>query len=90
MNKFEKGMPMWKALGFKTYNEYLESDLWKEKREFILDQLGRICSKCGSKKNLLIHHKTYESVANESIHDVAVLCWRCHEKEYGKQNNSNN
>ena len=72
----------WQSLGFKSYNEYLQSDLWKEKRELILSIFNWECQKCGSKKRLEIHHKTYENVGNEKQRDVTVLCKKCHEEKY--------
>lgn len=71
----------WKALGFETYQDYLNSYLWKEKRDWIIEVLGDRCSVCGSRKNLHVHHKTYDSVGNEGQEDVEVLCSECHKKE---------
>ena len=73
----------WEALGFNTYQEYLMSDLWLEKREYILT-LKHACEICGGKDNLNVHHKNYESVGNENTEDIIVLCRRCHQKEHLK------
>jgi 5-methylcytosine-specific restriction endonuclease McrA len=81
-----KGMPTWKALGFKTYQEYLQSEMWQDKKNLILEIAEYKCQKCGSKKNLQVHHLNYDSVGNENQHDVIVLCKNCHEKEHGGKN----
>jgi len=71
----------WWALGYKSYDEYLASDYWKEKREWILNVKGKQCEKCGSIKKLNVHHINYASVGNENTHDVTVLCYDCHKEE---------
>lgn len=63
---------------FKTYKEYLESPLWKEKRDWIIS-CNPECSICKRKNLLLVHHLNYDSVGNESIQDVKVICSYCHE-----------
>ena len=80
----KNGMNGWRALGFNSYGEYLKSDLWRKKRENILDILGRKCNRCKTKYSLIIHHITYDSVGNEKMEDVEVLCYKCHREEHGK------
>lgn len=67
----------WQALGFKTYQDYLDSDLWRDKRSFIL-KLRPICELCQQNKSTSVHHKTYASVGNENKNDVMALCFPCH------------
>jgi hypothetical protein len=74
----------WKALGFKSYKEYLESDLWKSKRDLMIN-LRKKCEKCGFKNNLCVHHKTYFNVGNEDMDDLLVLCYDCHKEEHNEQ-----
>lgn len=71
----------WAALGFKTYKEYLESDIWLEKRNFILSS-NPLCEKCHSKFGSQIHHLTYEHCGNEPREDLMILCKQCHEREH--------
>jgi 5-methylcytosine-specific restriction endonuclease McrA len=73
----------WKALGFKSYQEYLVSELWQDKRKWILKVFENKCQNCGSKEKLEIHHKNYDSVGNENQHDVTVLCNKCHRGKHG-------
>lgn len=77
-----KGLNGWASLGYKSYQEYLASDYWKEKRKWILFVLGNKCSKCESNQDVQVHHKNYDSVGNENIHDVILLCRKCHQEEH--------
>jgi 5-methylcytosine-specific restriction endonuclease McrA len=85
---------------WKTYEEYLSSKEWKDKREWIIlnhknrcdecrMKLGKIwCWKCEDfftvKGSLQVHHISYEHVGNESAEDVAVLCFVCHKRKHNK------
>ena len=69
---------------FNTYEEYLESDMWKSKRDYLISLVGR-CQICKSGSSLLVHHKTYENVGNEPQKDLQVLCMFCHGKLHGVQ-----
>ena|SRR5215471_5608984 len=65
------------------YQEYLESDRWKEKRRDVFASQGRFCAKCGeTQEQLHIHHLTYERFGNERIEDLQVLCKSCHLKHH--------
>ena len=73
----------WKALGFDSYEEYLESDMWRSKRELILS-LRPICEVCKTKKATQVHHLHYNTTGNESSKDLLVVCSSCHEKIHNK------
>lgn len=36
------------------------------------------CEKCGSYKNLELHHKKYAPLERVSISDIQLLCGKCH------------
>lgn len=81
------GMPGWKALGFNSYREFLLSDFWKKKRDWILEchrkKKGERCDGCGkSKITLEVHHLNYENLGNEGGEDILILCRDCHQKEH--------
>jgi 5-methylcytosine-specific restriction endonuclease McrA len=76
------GVSGWEALGFETYQEYLLSELWCKKREWILECFNYKCQKCGTTINLQVHHKDYTNVGNEKLRDVIVLCKHCHKEEH--------
>ena len=73
----------WQALGFKTYQDFLLSDIWVEKRDYVIKLRG-CCEECESTKNLNVHHLTYERVGNEKGKDLKVLCRDCHDKVHNK------
>lgn len=68
----------------KKYKEYLNSDQWKEIRDKVLHRDGNKCIKCGSSKNLQVHHNTYDNIYNEAenLDDLITLCSKCHMKEH--------
>lgn len=65
------------------YEEYLKTDEWRWKRQFILNFWGRRCALCNSSNGMHVHHRNYNSVGNESITDVIALCSSCHAKFHG-------
>ena len=69
----------------KEYKDYLKSDIWKGKRELVLDTLGKKCKKCCTHKNLQVHHKTYDRIFHECIEDFEVLCFKCHVIYHGSE-----
>lgn len=76
-----------------TYEEYINSDLWKEKRQICIDR-DVVCQTClhdGSLYSLEVHHKTYPEILyrknnklysnwnlDESKNHI-LLCHECHE-----------
>lgn len=60
------------------YKKYLLSDKWKLFRQKAIDFYGDNCGRCGNKKNLQVHHKTYRNIFKERLSDVIVLCSSCH------------
>ena len=68
---------------FKWYDEYLKSDKWKEKKKSFLKFLETrgyeiACVRCGRKDKLAFHHIHYDNVGDETINDVLLLCYGCH------------
>jgi hypothetical protein len=43
------------------------------------------CSRCGEKRHLEVHHKTYERLGREYDQDLEVLCETCHERHHGRE-----
>lgn len=61
------------------YQEYLNSPIWWEKRDRILERDGWQCRKCGSGMNLRVHHIRYpEVLGEEPDSDLITLCDDCH------------
>ncbi len=71
------------------YENYIRfSPVWQEKRKQRLEIDGYKCVMCGKTaaeaeaegKPLQIHHVSYDRLFDEDvIHDLCVLCPRCHE-----------
>ena len=63
------------------YDKYIKTKKWQKKRSkrFKIDNFT--CQRCGSKKNLDVHHLTYDNFRNEDVYrDLITLCRSCHSK----------
>ena len=67
----------------KEYLAYIESSIWKELRDTVVERDNGRCTKCGHKGQLQAHHVTYERLFNEEINDLVTLCKHCHEEAHG-------
>ncbi len=67
------------------YRSYLQSDAWRQKREFMLQRAGYRCQVCNKKGRLELHHRTYERLGEERMEDLLVLCSSCHGLFHGHQ-----
>jgi hypothetical protein len=61
------------------YKEYLRSQHWSERRLDFLRFWGYRCCLCNSRRDVEVHHRTYERIGREELTDCVVLCERCHE-----------
>ena len=69
-----------------TYQELLKTDEWKKRRKEILDKKGYICSNCGKRFGLEVHHLRYINGRKPweyEDEDLIVLCDICHKKIHG-------
>lgn len=66
-------------LGFKSYREYLASDLWRDIRSRVLAKYDNKCTRCGGDATQ-VHHMSYCLVAmnGEDIGSLRPLCAGCH------------
>ena len=62
-----------------TYNSYLLSEAWNDKRSMRMKLSGWKCEACGSKQLLQVHHLTYDRIFQEPMEDLMVLCRIHHE-----------
>jgi 5-methylcytosine-specific restriction endonuclease McrA len=65
------------------YYGYLESGMWRRKREFIFKRSSGNCERCG-RQAFFVHHKTYERVGYELPEDLMAVCKSCHGKEHSE------
>ncbi len=64
------------------HRQYLQSPVWKVKRQEALIHYGCICNRC-EKEGRDVHHRTYERVGGaELMEDLEVLCRPCHEAHH--------
>lgn len=70
---------------YPSYQSQLNSPYWKEKRNYIIEQRGSKCERCGNISNLQVHHKKYlkDKLAWDYPDDLLeCLCGSCHMKEH--------
>lgn len=71
-----------------TYQEQLQTPEWKAKRQEVIDYFWGFCFKCGTSKNIQVHHKYYEAgkMAWEYPINVCLitLCADCHALHHDK------
>jgi len=65
-------------------SNYYKTEWWRERRIEALEDADHICDICGTKKNLHIHHKHYNSLFKEKEGDLVCLCKECHEDLHGR------
>jgi 5-methylcytosine-specific restriction endonuclease McrA len=66
------------------YEEYLESDVWEEKRTAAMERARGKCESDGcSNPATEVHHVTYpEDLGREPISFLQALCRPCHSEEH--------
>jgi hypothetical protein len=70
------------ALRALPYAEYLQSSWWRARRNDALRAASYRCHRCESKRELQVHHLTYERLGTEHPDDLEVLCRGCHLGEH--------
>ena len=63
---------------FNSYDEFLNTEEWKQVAEMVKDRDGHNCVICGSTENLNAHHIGYDGDCLDE-NDIVTLCNRCHE-----------
>ena len=64
---------------FNSYDEYIHSEEWQKRRLQILKRDNYQCQRCGSAKQLRVHHIHYPEVyGEEPDEDLITLCDSCH------------
>ena len=69
-----------------NYQDYLNSDYWKQVSQAVKKRAGYRCQICNSQHDLQAHHRCYDHRGNELQHldDLTCLCRRCHAIFHGK------
>lgn len=77
----------YKKLGFKTYQDYLKSPQWKEKRqEYKEAGLPFLCRFC-KRPTPILHHVDYSTLGKEDVYkDLVPVCSYHHQQSHWKGN----
>lgn len=72
-----------KLYSFDSYQDFLDSDLWKEFRKVVKKKTVQTCNSCfkGAGENL--HHRSYKRLLDPNL--VIWLCNDCHKKIHKKE-----
>jgi len=73
----------------KKFGKYILSKRWKILRKKVLSRDNHNCQFCNSKKNLIVHHITYNNLYNETLDDLITICSKCHMK-FHRENKMDN
>ena len=62
------------------YEDYLQTDVWKEIRRQIWERDGHKCTICGTGENITVHHHRYPAMAwgTEKPETLITVCDKCH------------
>ena len=63
---------------YNNYNEFLNTEEWKQVAEMVKERDGHKCVICVSAENLNAHHICYDGDCLDE-NDIVTLCNRCHE-----------
>lgn len=68
-------------LGFKSYKDYLKSDLWKKVKQKVFRKKGSYCSLCNNPATT-IHHNRYHrnDLIGKKTTFLNPICHECHQK----------
>ena len=62
----------------RSYQAYLASPWWKARRNQALRDAKFRCQRCGVKRDLQVHHRSYQRLGAELPTDLEVVCRGCH------------
>jgi hypothetical protein len=71
------------------YLAYLNSPGWRRTRNEALKRANYTCHRCGSRRDLNVHHRSYERLGLELPSDLEVLCFGCHNEHHREEAKTN-
>lgn len=78
-----------RKLGGLTYQQYLRTEGWRQRRRPALYRAKGRCEICSQPEYLVgklqVHHLTYERIGEELPSDLEALCDECHHMVHGLQ-----
>jgi hypothetical protein len=66
-----------------NYEAYIQGPAWAKRRAKAIRRAEGRCQLCNSKRQLTVHHRTYDRLGDERDADLTVLCRNCHERFHG-------
>jgi hypothetical protein len=67
------------------YAAYLWTREWRLTRRAKLEDVGHQCRMCRQRKDLHVHHLTYDHVGHEWLDELVVLCRGCHQSVHDQR-----
>lgn len=64
---------------------YLRSHHWRLRRKIAILSSGKMCNRCGSRRQLSVHHLSYDHLWNERDNELETICMPCHKLEHKDQ-----
>ena len=65
--------------GFRLkYDQYMESDEWRSRRNKVLKRAGGTCEGCLERPATQVHHLNYRRLGEEMLFDLVAVCDECH------------
>lgn len=90
-HRYHKRDQIVRSLGYPTYRDYLQSELWRSIRRRVLGRDACHCGVC-MRQGFYVHHLRYdiETLTGESLDKMVTICKRCHEQiEFDSQGQKN-
>ena len=80
-SKIKELHSLWQVAEYqRKHQEYLNSQVWKEKRQEVLNRDSYLCQACLKHRASEVHHLTYDHFGDEPLFDLISVCRQCHEK----------
>lgn len=71
------------------YQEYLQSEAWRKKRDRVMKRANFTCEGCGDARATEVHHLTYADIYNEFLWQLVAICRECHARFHDKNRQGN-
>lgn len=68
----------WSGEKVYTWQQFYASQFWKAYKELARTKIEYKCWKCGKRKNLQLHHKSYKDITEFNFRKVTWSCPKCH------------
>lgn len=81
MDRYSERNSILRSIGFGSYAEYLESDLWRRIRRRVFAKRGRLCFGCNTTSDQMqVHHLRYTdaNLRGKTLDGMQPLCDACH------------